>query len=42
VISLAQEPLGRDDERYSRQILFRGIGAEGQCKLAAARVAIVG
>jgi len=30
------------DERYSRQILFRGIGAEGQRKLAAARVAIVG
>ncbi len=30
------------NERYSRQILFRGIGAEGQQKLAAARVAIVG
>ena len=30
------------DERYSRQILFRGIGAEGQRRLAAARVAIVG
>jgi molybdopterin-synthase adenylyltransferase len=30
------------DERYSRQILFRGIGVEGQRKLAAARVAIVG
>src|SRR5580698_7583842 len=30
------------EERYSRQILFRGIGAEGQRKLAAARVAIVG
>jgi len=30
------------DERYSRQILFRGIGAEGQRKLTAARVAIVG
>jgi adenylyltransferase/sulfurtransferase len=30
------------DDRYSRQILFRGIGAEGQRKLAAARVAIVG
>jgi len=30
------------DERYSRQILFRGVGAEGQRKLAAARVAIVG
>jgi molybdopterin/thiamine biosynthesis adenylyltransferase len=30
------------DERYSRQILFRGIGVEGQRRLAAARVAIVG
>jgi adenylyltransferase/sulfurtransferase len=30
------------DDRYSRQILFRGIGPEGQQKLAAARVAIVG
>ena len=30
------------DDRYSRQILFRGIGAEGQRKLADARVAIVG
>ncbi len=43
--SLAQEtqPKTRaDDERYSRQILFRGIGAEGQRKLAGARVAIVG
>src|SRR5579863_2968907 len=30
------------DERYSRQVLFSGIGAEGQRKLAAARVAIVG
>lgn len=30
------------EERYSRQILFRGIGAEGQQKLARARVAIVG
>jgi len=29
-------------DRYSRQILFRGIGAEGQQKLAASRVAIVG
>ena len=29
-------------ERYSRQVLFRGIGEEGQRKLAAARVAIVG
>ena len=30
------------DERYSRQVLFRGIGAEGQRKLAASRIAIVG
>ena len=29
-------------ERYSRQILFRGVGAEGQRRLAAARVAMVG
>jgi molybdopterin/thiamine biosynthesis adenylyltransferase len=33
--------LGRD-ERYSRQVLFPGIGEEGQKRLAAARVAIVG
>jgi adenylyltransferase/sulfurtransferase len=31
-----------ENDRYSRQILFRGIGEEGQRKLAAARVAIVG
>jgi molybdopterin/thiamine biosynthesis adenylyltransferase len=30
------------NERYSRQILFRGIGAEGQKRLAAAHVAVVG
>ena len=30
------------DERYSRQILFRGIGDAGQSKLAEARLAIVG
>ena len=29
-------------DRYSRQVLFRGIGVDGQQKLAAARVAIVG
>jgi molybdopterin/thiamine biosynthesis adenylyltransferase len=29
-------------ERYSRQVLFAGIGAEGQKKLAAAHVAIAG
>lgn len=30
------------NDRYSRQILFQGIGEEGQRKLAAARVLIVG
>lgn len=30
------------EERYSRQILFQGIGVEGQRQLAAGRVAIVG
>jgi len=30
------------DDRYSRQVLFPGIGAEGQRKLAMARVAVVG
>ena len=30
------------DERYSRQILFHGIGPEGQSRLASSRVAIVG
>jgi len=30
------------DDRYSRQVLFPGIGLEGQKKLAAARVAVVG
>jgi len=30
------------DERYSRQVLFRGIGPEGQQKLMASRAAIVG
>lgn len=33
---------GQEDSRYSRQILFRGIGADGQRKLAHAQVAIVG
>jgi adenylyltransferase/sulfurtransferase len=31
-----------DTSRYSRQILFEGIGAEGQQRLSAARVAIIG
>jgi molybdopterin/thiamine biosynthesis adenylyltransferase len=30
------------DERYSRQVLFPGIGAEGQRRLSASRIAIVG
>ena len=30
------------NERYSRQILFEGIGAEGQARLRAARVLVVG
>src|SRR3984957_13290941 len=30
------------EERYSRQVLFPGIGNEGQHKLAAARVGLVG
>ena len=32
----------KSEERYSRQILFRGIGADGQRRLAAGKVAIVG
>src|SRR6202790_2025778 len=30
------------DDRYSRQVLFRGIGAEGQSRLTASHIAIVG
>src|SRR5271169_1703510 len=30
------------DDRYSRQVLFRGVGAEGQRKLTASRITIVG
>ena len=30
------------DDRYSRQILFHGIGAEGQTRLGQSRVAVVG
>jgi adenylyltransferase/sulfurtransferase len=36
------QPQSAIDDRYSRQILFSGIGAEGQGKIAAAQVAIVG
>jgi molybdopterin-synthase adenylyltransferase len=32
----------RFEERYSRQILFRGIGVDGQRRLAARRIAVVG
>jgi adenylyltransferase/sulfurtransferase len=32
----------RFEDRYSRQVLFPGIGAEGQARLAQGRVAIVG
>ena len=37
-----QETQPQFEERYSRQILFPGIGVEGQRRLAAARIAIVG
>jgi adenylyltransferase/sulfurtransferase len=40
VTSLAHETT--QTERYSRQILFRGIGEEGQRKLMGSRIAIVG
>jgi len=30
------------DDRYSRQVLFKGVGPEGQQRLAQARVVIVG
>ena len=38
----APTALPTNDDRYSRQILFRGIGAQGQARLARSRVAIVG
>jgi molybdopterin-synthase adenylyltransferase len=38
----AEESGAEFNDRYSRQILFRGIGAEGQRRLAESRVAIVG
>ncbi|HXP42343.1 MAG TPA: ThiF family adenylyltransferase [Candidatus Acidoferrales bacterium] len=37
-----EQPNSKFEERYSRQILFRGIGAEGQRRVAAGRIAIVG
>ena len=39
---LGKNGVDRFSERYSRQILFRGIGEEGQRKLAASSVALVG
>jgi molybdopterin/thiamine biosynthesis adenylyltransferase len=51
VTSLAREAEKKQDipevhpnlaDRYSRQILFRGIGEEGQRRLSSARVAVVG
>ncbi len=42
MISLRQGVEDKFEERYSRQILFGGIGAEGQRRLGAGRVAIVG
>jgi molybdopterin-synthase adenylyltransferase len=44
VISLELDPklAAEPDDRYSRQILFAGIGADGQRKLSASRIAIVG
>ncbi len=35
-------PEGYSEERYSRQVLFRAIGPEGQQRLSAARLAVVG
>jgi molybdopterin-synthase adenylyltransferase len=32
----------KGDERYSRQVLFQGIGEEGQARLKSARVVVVG
>jgi len=40
--SNSEEREHRENERYSRQILFRGIGPEGQKKLATSRIALVG
>jgi len=37
-----QDPDGRHDDRYSRQILFAGLGAAGQEALARSRVLLVG
>jgi adenylyltransferase/sulfurtransferase len=42
VQELTPAPSIDDQERYSRQILFSGIGPEGQCRLAQSHAAIVG
>jgi adenylyltransferase/sulfurtransferase len=42
VDTLVPIPAIADEDRYSRQILFPGIGAIGQRKLAAAHVAVIG
>ncbi len=44
MISLGRDPEHKPEieERYSRQVLFPGIGVEGQRKLSAARIAVVG
>ena len=43
-LNVEKESVGKEniEERYSRQVLFRGIGAEGQRRLAAGHVAVVG
>jgi len=44
VTSLKLDPKldAKPEDRYSRQVLFPGIGADGQCKLSQSRIAIVG
>jgi molybdopterin/thiamine biosynthesis adenylyltransferase len=41
-LAVPQLEVSQLDERYSRQILFHGIGAEGQRRLAKSGVAIIG
>ena len=40
--AIVSSPSIADEERYSRQILFPGIGAAGQQRLASAHVAVIG
>ena len=42
IVAESRVPSGADADRYSRQVLFAPIGEEGQQRLAAATVAIVG